>query len=333
MNRSRIALLLALVVFTASGYSVHADVRADEKSRVQFSGVLGGVVNLFGGKAAREGVTTAVAVKGDRKASTNDSTGEIVDLDEEKIYRLDMRRKTYKVTTFAELRQQMEEARRKAEEQAQKDQSKEKEPERDPNAKEMEIDFDVRNTGGKKSMNGFDTRQVIMTITVHEKGKTVEESGGLVLASDMWMAPAVAAMKEISDFDRRYAQKLAGPMVAGASPEEMATMMAAYPMMKDALAKMSTEGAKLDGTPIMTTMTFEVVKSAEQAAQEAKQGEEEKGTVGGLLGGLARRAQRRGANDNKQRTPFMTSTHEVLKVTTTVAPADVTVPAGYKEDR
>ena len=38
------------------------------------------MVNIFGGKAAREGVTSTVAVKGDRKATLNDTTGQIIDL-------------------------------------------------------------------------------------------------------------------------------------------------------------------------------------------------------------------------------------------------------------
>ena len=192
-----------------SASSVRADVRADEKTRVEFAGMLGRMFNIFGGKAAREGVTSTVAVKGDRKATLNDTTGQIIDLDEEKIYDLDLKKKTYKVTTFAELRRQMEEARKKAEEDARKEQQQEekaKPAERDPNQKEVEVDFDVKNTGQKKAINGFDTHQVVMTITVREKGKTLEQSGGLVMTSDMWLAPKIAAMKEIADFDMRYAQ-------------------------------------------------------------------------------------------------------------------------------
>jgi len=113
MSRSFVALSLALLV--ASAASLRADVRADEKTLVQFAGGLGRVINFFGGKAAREGVTSVVAVKGDRKSSLNDTTGQIIDLNEEKIYQHDPKRKTYKVVTFAELRRQMEEARKKAE--------------------------------------------------------------------------------------------------------------------------------------------------------------------------------------------------------------------------
>lgn len=346
MNRSRLVAPVVAALLAVGGQSLRADVKTEEKTRVQFAGVLGGIVNLFGGKSAREGVTSAVALKGERKATTNGDTGRIVDLAEEKIYELDVKRKTYKVMTFAELRRQMDEARRKAEEESRKaqaqakDKDKDKAPERDPNAKEMEIDFDIKDTGQKKSVSGFDTHEVVLTITVREKGKKLEESGGLSLTSDMWIAPTVAALKEIRDFDVRFAQKLAGPMIAGASPEEMGRMLAAYPMMKDALAKMSAEGAKLDGTPLLTVMTFDAVKSADQVAQEAKQGDDDKtkdnSSVGGLLGGLARRAAQRksgGQDENKTRVTFMTTTTEVLKISTDVAATDVAVPAGFKENK
>src|SRR5256885_7692764 len=123
MSRARVVVVLTICLVALSA-SLRADVRADEKSHVEFAGALGRMVNLFGGKAAREGVTSMVAVKGDRRARVNDVTGQIIDLGEEKIYDLDMKRKTYRVTTFAELRRQMEEAHEKAEEDARKEPSR-----------------------------------------------------------------------------------------------------------------------------------------------------------------------------------------------------------------
>ena len=64
------------------------------------------------------------------------------------------------------------------------------------------------------------------------------------MTTDMWLAPKIAAMKEIADFDVRYAQKLYGTMIAGVSAEQMAAAMAMYPMMKQALGTMSAEGAQ-----------------------------------------------------------------------------------------
>src|SRR6266849_7983087 len=98
MSRGRITVALTLAAVAVSSYAIRADVRTDEKSRFQLGGVLGRVVNLFGGKAAREGVTSSITVKGDRLAKMNDTTGQIIDLGEEKIYDLDVRRKNYKVT-------------------------------------------------------------------------------------------------------------------------------------------------------------------------------------------------------------------------------------------
>ena len=337
MTPRKTSLVLALVSVCA--YSIHADVRTDEKSRVEFAGVLGRVVNIFGGKAAREGVTSSIAVKGDRLARMNDTTGQIIDLAEEKVYDLDVRKKSYTVTTFAELRRRMEEAQRKAEENARKENPKET-AQRDPNQKEMEVDFQLKETGQKKTINGFDTRQVVMTITLREKGKTIEQGGGMVLTSDMWLAPKVAGMNEIADFYQRYAQKLAGPMVAGASAQDMAAAMALYPMMKQALGRMNTENVKMDGTTIASTVTFDAVKSAEDVAQEAKRSDEDSKPragrrIGGLIGGLAKKAAQKktDANETQQRATFMTTTNEVLKVTTAVGANDVAIPAGFKENK
>ena len=331
-NRIAVALGAALLVF--STHTASADVRADQKTRIEFGGMLGRMANFFGGKGAKEGVVSTVAVKGDRKATMNEQTGQIVDLAGERVYDLDVRKKSYKVTTFAELRRRMEEAQKKAEEDARKQEGREAQASR-PNEKEMEVDVDIKNTGEKKVINGFDTHQVIMTITLREKGKTLEQGGGMVTTTDTWLAPKIAAMKEIADFDVRYAQKLYGGMFAGASAEQMAAAMALYPMMKQAMGRMTTEGAKLDGTAIMTTVTMDAVKSEEQMAQQTTTTEEKPaGGLGGLLGGLAKKAAaKKGGDESKARTTFMTSTNEVLKIATAVSATDVEVPVGFKENK
>src|SRR5713226_5834667 len=225
MHRIRIAAALTLACLALSQSSLRADVRADEKSHVEFAGILGRMVNIFGGKAAREGVTSTVAVKGDRKATLSDENGQIIDLSEEKIYDLDLKKKTYKVTTFAELRRRMEEAQKKAEENVRKQQPTAAPP-RNPDEKQMEVDVDVKNTGETRTINGFNTRETVMMITFREKGKTVEQGGGMIVTTDSWLAPKIPAMKEITDFEMRYAQKLYGGMLTGVSADQMAAAVA-----------------------------------------------------------------------------------------------------------
>ena len=332
--RSRALITLALVL--AASYGVLADVRTEQKTRVQFGGMLGRVVNIFGGKAAREGITSTVMVKGNRKVTSTDSTSQIVDLDEEKIYDIDLRKKQYKVTTFAELRRQMEEARKKAEEdarRAEKEAGDREEPSKSGEPqKEVEVDYDVKNTGETKTINGFDTKQSIITVTVREKGKTLEQGGGLVMTTDMWLTPEQKALNEVGEFDRRYAQKLYGGL-SGVSADQMAMVMAMYPMMRQAMEKMAAEGSKVEGTAIQTTLTFDAVASAEQAEAQKKEDAPSAGRgIGGMLGGLARRA-RKTDDAPKTRTTFMTSTVEVLKLSTDVAASDVAVPAGFRESK
>lgn len=338
MNRPFRAAVPILLLVLAASPAIRADVRSEEKTRIEFAGMLGRMVNLFGGKGAKEGIVSTVAVKGTRKATFNDTTGQIIDLGEEKVYELDMKKKTYKVATFAELRRRMEEAKAKAEQSAQKEQAREKTAEPAPKENNVEIDFDVKDTGQKKAVNGFDAHQVVMTITVREKGKTLEENGGLVLTADEWLVPRIPAMKEVVDFDIRYAQKLYGPMISGASAQDMAAAAALYPMMAPAIAKMRAEGVKMDGTPVMTVLTFDAVQSAEQAAAEQKESKPSASAgLGGIAGGLMRRAtQKKSAEtdqNQKGRTRVMSSTTEILKVVTDVAAADVAVPAGFKENK
>src|SRR4051812_36635837 len=115
MNRLVRIALVAVPLATFAAAPLNAEVKTRDKATVKFEGMLGRMFNLFGGKSAREGVENKVAVKGNRKATLNDATGTIVDLSEEKVYDLDMKKKTYTVTTFDELRRRMREAEEKAE--------------------------------------------------------------------------------------------------------------------------------------------------------------------------------------------------------------------------
>jgi hypothetical protein len=199
----------------------------------------------------------------------------------------------------------------------------------------MEVDFDMKETGQKRVIAGHDCREVVMTIAVREKGKTLEQNGGMMLVSNMWLAPDSPALKENADFDRRYAQKLYGDLVSVDAMKQMAAAMAMYPGMKEAMERMSEENVNLSGAPLLTTMTFQAVQGAQQAAQQKEQ--EESSGGGGLMGGLARRMMRKKEPADASQTPgratIFTSTVEVLSVSTDVPPADVDLPAGFTERR
>ena len=336
MTRSWIKLGIALTVAALLCSPLSADVQTREKTLVKFEGMFGRVVGLFGGKAAKEGVVSTSAVKGDRKSSMSDNSGQIIDLAEEKIYDVDLKKKEYKVTTFEAMRQRIKEAREQAEKDAKEQAGKEqagKEPEQQKEkqepVKEWELDFDAKETGQKKQIAGYDARQVIMTVTLREKGKPIDESGGVIMTSDTWFGPNIPALKELIAFDMRYYKKLYGEESTVLAAEQMAMVMAMYPMLKQASDRLKQEGNKLDGTSLASITTFEAVKSNAQLAQQ--QSSQENSGGGGIGGMLARRIKK--PEDPKARVTIFTAHHEFQEVGTSVDAASLAIPAGFKEKR
>jgi len=331
MKRSLITCAIAVPMAALLCSPLAADVRTREKTLIKFEGMLGRVVGIFGGKAAREGVVSTTTVKGDRKATMSDNNGQIIDIAEEKLYDLDLKKKEYRVTTFDEMRRRMKEARERAEKdvrEAERQEQQEKQEKQEP-TKEWEFDFDAKETGQKKQIAGHDARQVIMTVTVREKGVALEDSGGMVMTSDTWLGPEIPALKELSDFEMRYYKKLYGEETFGLAAEQMAMVLAMYPMLKQASDRLKEEGTKLQGTPLATTTTFEAVKSKAALAQSAEQSGG--GGGGGLGGMLARRIKK--PEPPKARTTIFTTQHEFQDVATSVDAASVSIPEGFKEKK
>ena len=123
-------------------------------------------------------------------------------------------------------------------------------------------------------------------------------------------------MKELAEFEMRYWKQLQGPDASAMSAEQMAAVMAMYPMVKNAMERMQKEGPKLQGTPLETTTTFEGVKSKEQLTQEQSSSSSSSG--GGLSGMLARKMMKKD-DAPKARATIFTMHNEVLEVSTTVA--------------
>jgi hypothetical protein len=118
-------------------------------------------------------------------------------------------------------------------------------------------------------------------------------------------------------------------------------------MLKDVLVRMRTEGAKVEGAPILTTTTVELVPSAAQLAEQRKvlparersRSQMGKG-VGGLLGGLVSQAvdkkveqRRERSDDETQNVTIFRMTNEVVRVSTDVSAADLALPAGFRRMR
>lgn len=334
--QSVVALVAVAVVVSA--VSVGAAFKKEEKSKFKMGGALGKMMGMFMGRQAREGVVTTVAVKGDRKLSRSGDTGRLIDLAEEKVYDIDFKKKSYTVLTFEQVRQKMKEEQEKLKKQQAEMQA---EREKNPDQKMPEYDFEVSSklTGEAKEINGFQTRQMITTITMKEKGKTVEQGGAMVMTTDQWITPTIAGAREEVDFELRYMKKIGMMDLV----QEMAMASAMYPGMVDMMKRAKVEGDRLDGTPIYATTSFEAVASPEQQKQQEQQkAESDSGGGGGLTGMFARKMMKKKKEEPAaesggsapatatSQTAFMTLTSEVLSASSDVPDADLAIPAGFK---
>ncbi|HEY7475839.1 MAG TPA: hypothetical protein VH679_12555 [Vicinamibacterales bacterium] len=327
MKRSVKWFGLGVVALLAAPH-VLADVKTREKTTMKFEGFLGGMINRMAGGS--DGMTNTVAVKGNRMSSLNDTSGQIVDLTEEKIYVVDVKKKEYRVMTFAQMRQQMDEAKKALQQQAQSASPEDKQAMQDA-ARQVEYDVETKETGERKTIAGQDARQIILTVAMREKGKTLEEGGGLVMTNDMWVAPRVEAMNELQAFYMKYFKAVFGGMFTGLDAQQSNMASAFLPGFAQLAEKMGAETGKIEGTAVMTTMTIEGVKSAEQMKAAGQQQQSSGG--GGIGGALAGRLMRGRGGPPQQRTKAFTSTHELISVANTVSDADLAIPAGFKEKK
>ena len=309
-------VLTAFIVAPA----VHADVKTKEKTQLKIEGLLGRLV----GGAARDGLTNSVAVKGNRMATLNDQNGMIVDLTEEKIYQVDVKKKEYRVTTFAEMRAQMEKMRADMEKQM-KDMPPEARGDMQQATSNLEVTFDVKPGAENKAIAGHQARHMVVTVTAKEKGKTIEESGGMVLTNDVWLGPRIAALNEVAAFNMKYVKAVFGDSVAGMG-QQFASLSAMFPGLQEMMKTVGEQTRKLEGTPLMTVMRMETVKSAAAMAQSAPSG-------GGGLGGMLGRKIMGNKGKPQQRSLLFTTTTETLSIDATASDADVAIPAGFKEKK
>lgn len=331
--------LSVAVAFSASLCLANATV--EQKTQFHLAGPLGGVINVFS-RSAREGVTSTTFLNGNRKMTRHGDGGEIVDLDQEKVYTIDFDRKTYTVKTFADLRREWEEAQERARKSA-KEKPAEKGEKGKPEGPEYVVEFNIKSTGQKQVINGWNTHEEVATVTVHEKGKTLEKSGGFVLTSDLWMGPKVPAFRELADFDRRFASKVYGSAF-NADMRQMAMAVAMTPAFGKAMKVFAEHSASLEGTPIRTNVTFVTVAGSDAPKQEetADRDSSPSSVSGAVIGGLFNKMKKRNEERQKEkkedaapqqegRSELFQSTSELLKGTSSASSSDVALPSGFRQ--
>jgi len=356
MNILKVAGLGIILLFTQFSF---ADASYQETSQITGGSMVDGLKSVsFFSKSLRDvfaPITTSTMVHGNQKAVVSKESTEITDLDRETITRIDTAHKTYTVVTFAQMRQAFANVPKQME-QAQEQANSAPPQQPTPQKTDLKMTFDVsaKNTGVTKEINGLTAQEQLVTMQMHmidpNAPPTEANSATFVVTTDAWIAPDPPELKEIQDFDVRFAQKLMAGVDMAAFKAQMIQMrdtsqnpalmqmFGGKPGSAEAMAQMAKEMAKLQGTRVMevTRMGGSATGAAQDSAQAAPASGSSQtaadappttaaGMLGSALGGSMLGGFHRKKAAQPAATPTTTTTTDGTQTTTSAVLMEMTM--------
>jgi len=264
---------LGALLLLASGFAA-ADITTEQKVSIQGIGPMS-FADMSG--------TTRTAISGTRSRTDSDMvmqsklvrflahntvgpTADIVLLDSDKLYRLNLNKKEYTEQSFEELRANMQKALQGGkgdsadarQQPAAIDQSK---------CDWLPPKSDVK-TGAKATIAGFDAQQIIITAEQPCKDKQTGAICEIALTVEEWLASSFSTNEEITKYHQAYAQKLGLDTVSQDANERAKAMFSQYKgVWEDIASKM--KNAK--GYPVRSSFSLAIGGDQCKQAQTAKQ--------------------------------------------------------------
>lgn len=306
------------VVEKLSGLKKH------EKSSVKMTGSVGGFLSRIAGDMGSDVITV---------------------IPRDVVWTLDHKKKTY-IESRITLPKGKEEPSGRAEE------TKAEETKQETSkVRVIRNEISVKETGEKKTVNGFDCSRYVITWLIETENIDTGERAKTTMTNDLWNTPetketralqkeelefAVAYMKKMGlDISAEDAGKFGMAAVAGMFGEDDRAV-------QEKLKELQEKMAKVKGYPIVTALKWVTETSGppRQAPKEQAETESEdadlSGGIGGLLGGLARKTVKQKASESvkdgrKEENVLFDVYSEIKRIDVSSIPAsDFEVPAGYK---
>ena len=243
-------------------------------------------VGVFSSQARHMGdpIVSTIYLSGNRLADVSPQQIQIIDLDKETITQIDVEKKTYSTMTFEQMKQAIENARRRMEEEAAK-QKNQPASAQNSDAQNVQMSFDVkvRKTGATKDVSGLNSSEAILTMTMTATDAKTQQSGNLAMTNDLWLVPSVPGYEQVREFYKKFGAKM-GDVTAGMG-RDFSRMLAQQPGANQAMGDMVKEMQKLDGVPVMqvmrmgTTVNGQPLPSASEAPLPAEPAGPTKGEI------------------------------------------------------
>jgi len=176
-------------------------------------------------------------------------SAEIVRLDEDKIYHLEIRKKEYSETTFEQMRSQMQQAAQKMQEAKDKQPS----PVDDSQCEWSDPKAEVKRSGEKMTIAGYPAERLTIVTSQDCKDKKTGSVCRLALALDQWLSSDFSNA-EVTRFQRAYAQKLG--LASGITPDLSDRAQSMFGRYKGVWAQVVEKMKDSKGYPVKSSFAF-----------------------------------------------------------------------------
>jgi hypothetical protein len=211
-----------------------ADFSYQETSTIT-GGALASMMKMAGAfsRQAREPMRATIAVKGDRMAHRTEAQASIIDLAAQTVTNIDLKKKTYSVMTFDQMREMLAQLSQRAKEK---------------DAPEMNVKVSADSTGKTRQIAGFNAKEIVIKMEMETADPKSGQKATTSITTDMWIAPTGRGYEEVRSFQKRMAEKLNWAPGGG--------MLMSNPEVMKGMAQVIKEMGKLDGMPVFMTMSM-----------------------------------------------------------------------------
>jgi hypothetical protein len=264
---------------------------------------------MMGGIAGAGDRTTKHFFKGSKMKMDLGETATILDFDAQTITHVDNGKKSYTVTSFDEVSSKMGAGLSKS---------------------GAQISVDVKETGQKKNVNGYDAHEVVMSMDM-DSPQARQTGMKMRMEMDMWLSPAVPGAAEVRAFYQKNGSRFPWGAMFGSRGD---------PGMQKGIAELQRKMAAMNGVPVLQVMRLKTVGNEAQMAQAQKQMAqacvqfEQMKQKGGQQAATAEQMMKRlncGASGGGGATAFEVTIESSNFSANAIPESTFAVPAGYKQ--
>lgn len=355
-NMRSTALILASILGLAAA-AARADITIERSTSVE---------GLGGMSFANMSGTSKTSISGDKSRTDSDMkmqskiigflarnalgpSADIVLLDEDKLYHLNMNKKQYTETTFEQLRAQMQ---KMADQMNSSEDKKQQQPSAIDQSKctWLPPKVDMAKSGEKAQFAGYDAQRVTITATQPCQDKDTGAICEIALVLDQWTSADFAESSEVRKFYAAYLAKMGIDISNSQDASERAKVL--FSQYKGVWTEVAAKMQSVKGYPVKSSFALGIggPQCKNSNAQQAQSGQTDQdspssggiaGAVVGKLGGLFHKKSDTADAPAPAVAPIamppgdvalMTVSSQLVSVSTNAVSADVfTVPAGFKK--